>query len=189
MAGAWNVPAGTQSKLKVKSKDWNVVGGAIEHKNRPEAVYVTISSWVTPKLSVAKAKATSTPDPQELIEKTAVDFKKEVERAGKKFASCFDSKYFDTSSIMWFIEYAAVSAKPGKRQFFEIEINIDTVNAVDYVSEPPAPAPNPGTGKIEMYSYKDLESKIAKAIDKILSLEVFDSKKSLVTFTTKKGAK
>jgi hypothetical protein len=40
-----------------------------------------------------------------------------------------------------------------------------------------------------MYSYKDLEAQIAKAIDKILGMEAFDERKALVSFALAKGAK
>lgn len=184
--GAWNVPAGTASKLKVRRKDWKVTGGAVEHKNRPEALYATIASWVKPKLSMVTARATSTSDPEDLARQTSIDFGKEIERAAKRFSSFFDPKFFDPNSIIWTIDYAAGGGKVGLRQFLEIEINIDTVNTIGRDDQP---SPNPSSGKVEMYSYKDLESHLTKAIDKILSMEAFDDGKSLVSFGADKGAK
>lgn len=184
--GAWDVPAGSQSKLKVKNKDWKADGGAIEHKNRPEAVYMVLSSWVKPKLTITKAKASSTPEPQALAIQTAIDFDREVERALRRLSSCFDSKYFDPNSIITTVDYAPGSANVAKRQFMEIEINIDTVNTIDMKDQP---APNPANGKVEMYSYKELEPHMTKAVNKILGLEVFDPRKAFVTFSLKKGAR
>jgi hypothetical protein len=186
MAGAWNVPAGTKSNLKIKRKGFKVVGGAIEHKNRPEAVYTTISSWVKPKLSLTRAKASSMSDPNDLAKLTAKDFEQEVKRMSRKLASCFDSEYFDPNSIIWTLDYAAGSGEVGKRQFLEIEINIDTVNTIGNDDQP---SPNPSNGKVEMYTYKDLESHLAKGVDKVLALEPFDEGKSLVDFADKKGVK
>ena len=186
MAGEWNVPAGTKTKLKVHN-NWNVVAGAIEHKNRPEAIYITMSSWVKPKLHVSKSQANSIQDPVELNTKLALDFDAEVKKSARYFASYFDSKYFDPNSIIWTFDYAPRSAKVGQRQFIEIEINIDTVNTIDMEDQP---SPNPGTGKIEMYSFKDLERPIIEATKAILTrLEVFDAYKGIVTFATSKGAK
>ena len=184
--GAWDVPAGTNSKLKIKHKGFKANGGAIEHKNRPEAVYMTFSSWVKPKLKITKAKASSTQDPEELAVQTALDFEQEVKRAFRKVGSCFDTKYFDPNSIIWTMDYAPRLASVGKRQFIEIEINIDTVNTIGMDDQP---SPNPATGKVEMYSYKDLEPQIAKAVDKILGMEAFDEKKAVVSFGLTKGAK
>lgn len=186
MAGDWDVPSGTKSKLKIKNKDWAVNGGAIEHKNRPEALYATFTSWVKPKLTLIKAKANSTPDPQELVVKIAIDFNQEVLRAGKKASSCFDSKYFDLSSLIWIVDYSPETAVVGQRQRMDIEINIDTVNTIDNNNQP---SPNPATGKVEMYSYKDLEKYLAAGIDKCLGLETFNQNKALATFSTSKGAK
>lgn len=183
--GAWDVPAGTNSKLKIKHKGFKANGGAIEHKNRPEAVYMTFSSWVKPKMSVQKAQQSGTHDPEELATKTALEFEQEIKRAFRKVGSCFDSKYFDPNSIIWTMDYAPRLASVGKRQFIEIEINIDTVNEVGR----DGPIPNPSSGKVEMYSYKDLEAQIAKAVDKILGMEAFDERKALVSFAIGKGAK
>jgi len=51
------------------------------------------------------------------------------------------------------------------------------------------PAPNPMNGKVEMYSFKELESHITDAVNKILMLDVFDIKKSNMNFAAVKGAK
>ena len=186
MAGEWNVPAGTEKALKVRRKDVKVVAGAVEHKNRPEAVYITITAWVKPKLALTKARALGTSSPEELAVQVSMDFEKEVRRFGKKFGHCFDPKYFDPASIIFDLDYAPAQSSVGKRQFMELEINIDTANTIGMDD---MPAPNPQTGKIEMYSFKDLEMHISKAIDKLLSLDPFEEKKAFVSFSTKKGAK
>jgi len=183
MASGFNFGPGTSKSLNVKRKEWKVTAGAIEHKNRPEAVYMTFSSWVTPKLSIVKAKASSTSDPQELSLKTAKDFDAEVQRAGRKFSSSFDTTYFDPNSIIWMVEYVPMQSKSGMRQFFEVEINIDTVNETGWDERGNPTIPDGA----KTYSFKDLEPHIAKAIDKILSMEVFDINKSMVTFSNKKA--
>jgi hypothetical protein len=186
MAGKWNVPAGTKSNLNLKRKDWKSTGGAIEHKNRPESIYVTFSSWVSPKLKLTKAKANSTSDPSELVVITALDFDKEINRAGRSFRSCFDSEFFDQNSVIWTYDYSPRSAKVGKPQFIEVEINIDTVNTIDNND---MPSPNPNNGKVEMLTFKAIEPHIAKAIDKILDLDAFSEHKSLVSFSISKKGK
>lgn len=181
---AWNVPAGTQGPLKIHRHDFKAIGGAIEHKNRPEAVYITLSSWVKPKLLVVKAKNTSTDDPSKLAAIVAREFEDTVNRFSRKIGSCFDPKFFDVHSVISTIDYSPHHADPMKRQFFELEINIDTVNVIDHKGQP---AQNHATGKIEMYTYKMLEPHIAQAIDKVLSMEIFDPNKASVSFAVSKG--
>jgi hypothetical protein len=125
-----------------------------------------------------------TEDPEELMEETANDFYNEVDRAQKKFASCFDSAFFDQGSIICSSDDEA-GVSVDKRSYFEIEINIDTLNTIDRHNQP---CQNPNTGKVEMYTFKDLEPHIVTAVNKILSLEVFDARKALVSFATSKGA-
>ena len=175
---------GTKTSLKIKNKDWKADAGAIENKNRPEAVYVTFSSWVKPKLSVVKAQASSTSDPSQLAISVMKDFEKEVGRISKKISSVFDSELFDTSSIIFDYDFPAEQAKPGKRQYLEIEINIDTVNDIDFNDEP---APHAGTGRVNHIPFKDFVPALTKAIDKIIEFEVFHPKKSLVDYSKVKG--
>jgi len=184
--GAWNVAAGSKSNLSITRKDCKAVGGAIEHKNRPEAVYVVISSWVKPKLMIAKAKASMVTEPQSLAIATALDFEKEIDRVLRKVGSFFDSKYFDPNSIITTVDYSPRLADVAKRQFFELEINIDTVNTIDRFDQP---APNPNNGKVEMISYKNLEKPMTDAVNKILGMDVFSQSKGLVTFSLKKTDK
>lgn len=183
--GAWNVPAGTEKEIKVHRRDVKVMAGAVEHKNRPESIFITISSWVKPKLAITKARASSTSEPEELVIKTALDFEQEVRRAAKRFGHCFDSKYFDPQSIIFTMDYAPNQATVAKRQYMEIEINIDTANTIGHDDQP---APNPLTGRVEMYSFSDLEHHIAQAVDKILNIDAFESNRSVVSFDVKKGA-
>ncbi len=184
--GAWDVPAGTEKSLKIRRKDISVKAGAVEHKNRPEAVYIVISAWVKPKLALTKARALGTSHPEELAIQVSMDFEKEVNRFGKKIGSCFDSNVFDQSSIIWDLDYAPQQSTITKRQYMELELNIDTSNTIGMDN---LPSPNPQTGKIEMYSFKDIEKHIIRAVDKVLSLDPFEESKSFVSFATKKGAK
>jgi hypothetical protein len=141
---------------------------------------------VKPKLSIVKAQSMAAADPQILSIKTAKEFNDNMNRFGRKFSSCFDTKYFDPHSIIWTLDYSPQHAEVGKRQFLEFEINIDTVNAIDNKNQP---APNRNTGKIEMYSFKDFEKHIQIAVDKVLSMELFDQKKGIVSFAAKKSDK
>jgi len=177
---------GTKVNAKVKDKNWKADIGAIENKKRPEAVYVTLSSWAKPKLSVTRAQANADANPDELAVVTMRDFMKQLELVKRKIYSCFDSEYFDTSSIIFTYDFAPEQAKVGKRQFIEFEINIDTVNDIDYDGNP---VPNKGTGKLNEIPFRDFVKPIEKSIDKILALDVFNPRKSSVDFAKVKGAK
>ena len=177
---------GTKTKAKIKDKNWKAEIGAIENKNRPEALYILMSSWVKPKLSVAKAKANSTDDPDDVAIVTMVEFKKQIDMMQRKISACFDSEMFDTSSIIFTYDFAPSQAKVGKRQFIEFEINIDTCNDIDFDGNP---APSKGTGKINQIPFKDFTSYTEAAINKILGMDVFSPKKSMVDFAKTKGGK
>lgn len=184
--GAWNVPAGTQKKLSIKRQDWRAEAGAIEHKNRPEAVYIILTTWAKPKLALTKAQASSTTNPENLAMAAAVQFVHEMKANIRKFGHCFDTKYFDPHSIIVTWDYSPSQATVGKRQFVEIEINIDTVNTIGMDNKP---SPNPMNGKVEMLSFRELEPHITSAANKILMLDFFDIKKSNMNFASAKGAK
>lgn len=47
---------GTNVAAHTSNKNWKGSIGAIENKNRPESIYITMSSWVKPKLSVISAQ-------------------------------------------------------------------------------------------------------------------------------------
>ena len=177
---------GTTKNLNIKRKDWKAIAGAIENKNRPEAVYITFSTWFQPKLSIVKAQSTSTAEPENLVKKVARDFEKEVERASKKFRSFFDPKYFDSESIIFYFDFAYEQAKVGKRQFLELEINIDTINDIDFDDNP---TPNSASGKINHIPFKDFLGPLTTSINKILELDAFSERKAIVSFAKVKGAK
>ncbi len=50
-----NFGPGSQVPVKLRNANWKSTMGAIENKRRPEAIYITISTWVKPKLSLTKA--------------------------------------------------------------------------------------------------------------------------------------
>lgn len=178
---------GTTKPLKIKrSKEFKATGNAIENKNRPESLYIIISTWVKPKLSLLKAKNNLSADPEELAVDIARDFDKEMSRIKKKLSYFFDSSLFDTSSIIFTYDFSPSFAKPGKRQFIEMEINIDTINDIDSNEQP---IPNPGTGKVNNIPFKNFIGSMEKAVNGILSLDPFDNKKSGMDFSTSKGDK
>jgi len=184
--GAWDVPAGTSVKLNLKRKDWKATGAAIEHKNRPESVFITLSSWVKPKLSIVKARSSSTDDPDKLVVEVSKQFESSILSMKRNLGKYFDPKYFDTSSIIFTYDYASSLATIGKRQFIEIEINIDTVNDIDINGKP---SPNQGTGKVNMFPFKDFIAPLESAVNKILMDDAFNPAKSGVDFSVSKGAK
>jgi len=175
---------GTKSDIHVKSNNWKVAVGAIENKNRPEGLYIVMSSWITPKMTIMKAQSTATSEPEALAVEIIKNFGKEVERAKRGFGGYFDSTYFDTASLIVTYEIAASQAKPGKPQFFELEINLDTVNDIDFNGNP---APG-SSGKINTIPFKDFIATVTKSINKILDSDIFNDTKASVTFAkVKKG--
>ena len=176
---------GTKVNAKIKDKNWKAEIGAIENKKRPEALYVTFSSWVKPKLSVVAAKANSTSEPEALAVSIIVEFMHNVDLMKRKIASAFDPDFFDTSSIIFTYDIAAGQAKPGKRQFIEFEINIDTVNDIDMNGE----ATVDRNGKMNEIPFKDFIKPAEQAIDKILQFDALNIKKSPVDFAKTKGGK
>lgn len=176
----------TSTNLKVSANGWKVTGNAVDNKNRPEALFITLSSWVKPKLSLVKAKALATSNPDEVAVEIAKDFESMVNRTKRNLAQYFDPDYFDTASIIFTYDFAASLAKVGKRQFVEIEINIDTVNDIDINDEP---APNVGSGKVNHIPFKDFVKPMEKAVNKILMGDAFNPAKTNMDFSTKKGTK
>jgi len=177
---------GTTKNLTLKSKAWKASVGAIENKKRPESLYITFSTWVKPKMSVMKAKASATSDPEILAVKTMAEFKSSLNRINRQLSSMFDDSMFDASSIIFTYDFAEGQAKPGKRQFVEFEINIDTVNEIDYDGNA---VPNKKTGKYEEIPFTDFVKPVEATLNKILKLEVFSEKKNIVDFAKVKGAK
>ena len=175
---------GTKKDLKLKDKNWKGFVGAIENKNRPEAVYIVINTWVKPKLSVLKAKNIGSSEPEELAVEISKEFDRTVDTLRKKVTGLFDSDYFDTSSIIFTYEFAASRASVGKTQFLEIEINIDTVNEIDDDGNP-----IPGkTGKTDSLNFKQFEKPVTDAMNKLLKMDVF-ARSQLMTFHKTKGGK
>lgn len=173
---------GTSKNMAISDKNWKVTIGAIENKNRPESIYITVSSWASPKMSVIKAKQFATDDQNSLATAVMKEFDGELKKASKKIASFFDSNYFDTSSLIFTYDFAFQQAKPNKAQFVEFEINIDTVNNIDRDGNP---IPTVGTGKIMTLVFKDFEPYLSKALHKILAMDVFSSSQ-LVDFNKTK---
>jgi hypothetical protein len=97
-------------------------------------------------------------------------------------AGCFDSKLFYADTIIVDFDFASESAKAGKRQFIEIEINMDTVNDIAGSNDIPAPDRN---GKMQNIHFKDFKQPIINAINKILDMHVFKSNE--VSFAITKG--
>lgn len=176
---------GTTTNLKIKRSDWKATAGAIENKNRPESVYINIQTWIKPRLSVVKAQTSSTYDPASLAVKIMGDFDKQMNALSKIVSSCFDPAFFDTSSIIFTSEFAIGQASAGKRQFLDIEINIDTVNDIDIHDNP---SPHKGTGKVNHIPFNSFVGPLSVAVNKILDLDVFNARKSIVDFAKTKGA-
>lgn len=175
---------GTSKPLSLKRKDWKATGNAIENKNRPEAVYVVLSSWVKPKLSVGLARRSATQEVDTVAKQSAKEFVDGIEALKKKAYKYFNSEYFDTSSVIFTYDFALQGVSPGKRQFVEIEINIDTVNTINMNDEP---APTPSSGKINQIPFKDFVKPMEEAINKMLMEDVFSTAKSTMEFSPKKG--
>jgi len=174
---------GTKVKANLKDKNWKAEIGAIENKNRPEAIYITLSSWVKPKLSVLNAKSVATSDPDSVAKVAMIEFKKEIDMMKRKFRDCFDDKFFDPGSIIFTYDIAAEQARAGKSQFIEFEFNIDTVNDIDHNGDPVQSK----DGKMNTIPFKDFVKPTEAAINKILGSQTFDPKKSRVQFSKTKG--
>jgi len=173
---------GTRAKIKAP-KPWTVMMNAIENKRRPEALFITMSVWVKPELSISVAG--SGQDAQTAAKKAMIEFNNELKRFSPKIKNFFDDLYFDTESVIFIYDFAPMGAIPGKAQFIELEINIDTVNEIDDDDE--NPAPNPKTGKIENLHFDQFKKPVTDAVNKILSQPIFKNS-NLVTFhATRRG--
>ena len=160
---------GSQVGLSVHP-DWKVQYGTIENKRRPEAIYITLSTWVKPKLKAARAISGADLDANETARAAAKEFESELKQLQSKVRTFFDSLYFEPDSIIFIYDYVGVRAEAGKSQFLEIEINIDTVNDIDSRGEP---APNKKTGKVEYMHFDEFKTPVKQAVTKILSHTTF----------------
>lgn len=176
---------GSQVPLKPTNKNWKGTLGAIENKRRPESVYFTLETWVKPKLTSAKAASLGGVDAEQLAQEAVKDFEVELKRVQSQLRAFFDTLYFDTDSIIFTYDFDGHRvSKPGKAQFFKLELNIDTVNDIDGAEEP---APNRKTGKIEHLHFDDFKRPVRDAMEKILKLPLF-SRSQVVDFQkTKRG--
>ena len=174
---------GSQVPVKIGNANWKAQMGTVENKRRPESIYMTISTWAKPKLSVTKASEGDA-DQDALAIAAANELDKELKKLQSSLNSFFDSLYFDPSSIIFTYDFAATRSAVGKAQFLEIEINIDTVNDIDHKDDP---APNPKTGKVEQLHFDQFKGPVKQAIDKILRLNVFANSKTIEFQQTKRG--
>ena len=156
---------------------------AIENKKRPEALFITMGVWVKPQLSLSSAGTDL--DADTVAINSAKEFERGVKHLGKKVKNFFDSLYFDPSSVIFIYDFAGSRAMPGKAQFMEIEINIDTVN---YIDDNENPAPNLTTGKVEHMNFTDFVKAAQKSVNSILATDEI-KKQKLVTFHKTKAAK
>lgn len=175
---------GSSKTLAIKDKAWKGVVGTTENKRRPEAIYIVFSTWVKPKLSVVKAAALTSDDPNDVARQAAMELESDLKRMAPKLRGFFDSLYFDVDSIIFTYDFAANAAAVGKAQFLEIEINIDTVNTIDSRDEP---APNPKTGAVEHLHFEQFRKPAEDAIKKLLSQPIFARSSSVEFQKTVRG--
>lgn len=175
---------GSDKSINMPSSNWKGTMGTVENKRRPESLFITISTWVKPKLSVVKAAALSSADPNDLARQAAAELVVELKRMTPKLRGFFDSLYFDVDSIIFTYDFAAANAVVGKAQFLEIEINVDTVNTID---DADAPAPNPKTGKIEHLHFDQFKKPVEDAVKKLLAQPAFSRSQSVDFQRTKRG--
>lgn len=174
---------GSETQIKTPPT-WKGKMGTVENKRRPESIYIIISTWVTPKLSLVKASELAAADKTELAVNAAQDFEVNLKRFSPKIKGFFDSLYFDLSTIIFTYDFAGARAQVGKSQFLEIEINIDTVNAINSAGQPAA---NPKTGKVEHIHFDAFKKPVETAVSKILSDPMF-ARSAVVDFQkTKKN--
>jgi len=163
-------PGSPSNPVRVPSPAWKANMGTIENKRRPESLYITMSTWVKPKLSVTTASALGSADPEDVAIAAAKELDAELRRMRSKLPGFFNSLYFDVDSIIFTYDFAYEHAAPGKAQFLELEINVDTVNTIDADDRP---APNPKTGKVEMLHLDAFKKPVADAVAKILQQQMF----------------
>ena len=161
---------GSQAPVKLRNKSWKAQVGTVDNKRRPEAIYLIMSTWVKPKLSIIQANALGNMDPNDVVLDIAKGLDVDLKRMHSQLRAFFDTLYFVPDSIIFTYDFAATRAAPGKAQFLEIEINIDTVNDIDYDDKP---APNKLTGKIEHLHFDQFKGPTKKAAEKILQLPFF----------------
>lgn len=176
---------GAKKKIELSNPAWKSLAGVVENRQRPESIYITMSTWIAPKMSVVSAKKHSTDDPETLAKKIMQEFEKELKYESKKFGTYFDVKYFDTDSLIFIYDFSTAQKRLGSSQFLEIEINIDTVNNIDQYGEP---APSFGSGEMANIKFKEFEKPIQIALNKILASRIFTGNSSVDFYKTKKKA-
>lgn len=172
---------GTIVELKLQNKNFKAQLGAIENKHRPEAVYITISSWFIPKISAKASLTNGEVDAHALGRKLVREFEVELRRAATKFAGVFDSSIFDQSGFIFSCDVPD-DVKPGKKMFFEMEINIDTMNNIDNNGRP-TPSSDGKTYKIP---FGQIVQPATKAINRILMNSIFQDSE-IIEFSLRKG--
>lgn len=173
---------GTRKQLLNSNPSWTIWLNAIENKKRPEALFITMSTWVKPQLSVSKSMTDL--DAETVALNAAKDFDRGLRYLGGKIKNFFDSLYFDPSSVIYVYDFSASRAAPGKTQFLEIEINIDTVN---YIDDNDNPSPNLTTGKVEHIHFNDFVKPAQDAVKAILNMDIIKKQKDVTFHKTKAG--
>jgi hypothetical protein len=175
---------GTKTAIKLARKEFKATANAIENKNRPEAVFIEISTWVSPKLSLVRAKTSSSYDPEVLANEIMVQFDKELGTLKRKIANFFDPNFFNTSSIIFTYDFQPRMNKVDDKKFLGLVVHIETVNDIDFDDNPKVYS---GTGKLHNIPFKDFVRPLEVAANKILELDAFSKSKSSVDFSIKKG--
>lgn len=177
-------PGSPNNPIRLKAKGWKGNLGAIENKRRPESLFIVLSTWAKPNLTLTKALSAGSATPEDVVEDAAKSMEVEIRRMQPQIRSFFNSLYFQPDSVIFTYEFKAGSAKPGKPLYLELEINIDTVNHIDDNEDP---APNPKTGQVENLHLDSFKKPVEDACNKILNLPVFSRSKDWDFKKTKSG--
>jgi len=169
---------GTLQDISLNNSNWKAKGGAIDNKKRPEAVYILLSTWVSPILSVVNARTFDETEADQVAIEVVKEFKDEIRRNYRLFKGFFNSNFFIQNSLIFNMDLAVDRAEIGKSQFLELDLHIETVNEIDDNGNPIA---TKGTGKIQQLHFDQFVSELSKAANNILQLDTFNNS-NLVTF-------
>lgn len=169
----------SEINLDIDVKGFKCKMGSVDKKTRPTCLYFVIESDIYPKLSIVKARTDSINRPKDLASSIIKEFISLLNDYGaKKLGSFFDPEFFDPNSVIYFVSNIyPVEPLIGSKQKFSFEINIDTMNSKDPNGDPKISR----DGKLYNYNFKDFEEPAKKAIEQLLSTELF-SRNSLIKF-------
>jgi hypothetical protein len=172
---------GTLVAIPVVDKRWKAKAGAIINKRRPEAVYVTMSSWVTPSDEFINARMFDEAEYNQVAQEALKEFKRDICRSTQHFKKLFSSSHFKPETLILNVDLAVDRAAKGKAQFLELDLHVETRNEIDDDGNPISD----GSGKIEFIPFSDMLAQLVAVADGVTGSNVFSTDKVQFTKTKK----